>query len=196
MHPPPSARATIRRRARAAYDPAVIDAILDEGLVAHVGLVHAGAPIVIPMFYVRLERELLLHGAAAGRLLEVGAAGAPLAATVTLLDGLVLARSAFHHSMNYRAVVVHGVARVVDDEATCQRASAAMVERLAPGRAAQVRAPNAKELHATRFLALPLDEASAKARTGGPIDDDDDLALPVWAGVVPLSLVRGAPIPA
>jgi nitroimidazol reductase NimA-like FMN-containing flavoprotein (pyridoxamine 5'-phosphate oxidase superfamily) len=194
-HPPPSPRATVRRRDRAGYDPAEIEAILDEGLIAHVGLVADGAPIVIPMFYVRQGRALYLHGAGATRLIERGAAGTPLCATVTLLDGLVLGRSAMHHSLNYRSVVVHGVARPIDDPATCRDLSAAMVERLAVGRAAQVRPPSDRELRVTRFLALPLDEASAKRREGGPIDDADDLALPVWAGVVPLALTAAAPRP-
>jgi hypothetical protein len=192
--PPPSVRTTVRRvPARGRYEREAVHAILDAGLVAHVGFVQDGAPFVIPMMYARVGETLYVHGAAASRALGVLASGAEACLTVTHLDGLVFARSAFHHSMNYRSVVVLGRAReVLGDEK--RAALDALVDRLAEGRAAVARAPNDKELAATRVLALGLDEASAKVREGGPIDDDEDLAHPCWAGVVPLALVAGAPI--
>lgn len=192
--PPPSARATVRRiPARGRYEREAVHAILDAGLVAHVGFVHDGAPFVIPMLYARVGEVLYVHGAAASRALGALASGAEACLTVTHLDGLVFARSAFHHSMNYRSVVVLGRAReVLGDEKSV--ALDALVDRLAEGRAAACRAPNAKELAATRVLALGLEEASAKVREGGPVDDEEDLGHPCWAGVVPVELVTGAPI--
>jgi hypothetical protein len=192
--PPPSARATVRRiPARGSYEREAVHAILDAGLVAHVGFVQDGAPFVVPMMYARVGDTLYVHGAAASRALGVLASGAETCVTVTLLDGFVFARSAFHHSVNYRSAVVLGRAReVLGDEKRV--ALDAIVDRLADGRAAACRAPNAKELAATRVLALGLDEASAKVREGGPIDDEEDLAHPCWAGVVPVALVAGAPI--
>lgn len=193
---PASARSTVRRRAqRGSYDPEVVFAILDAGLVAHVGFVHDGHPLVIPMVYARRERELALHGSAASRMLEVGAGGAPLTACVTLIDGLVYGRSAFRHSMNYRSVVVLGHAREVTDEAGKRAFLDAIVERSSPGRSRLVRPPSAKELAATRVLALPIEEASAKIRTGGPIDDAEDLAAPVWTGQLPVALRAMSHIP-
>jgi uncharacterized protein len=188
-HSPSSRRATVRRVAkRASYDPEVVFAILDAGLVAHVAFVHDGHPFVIPTTYVRVGRELMIHGAAASRMLEVGAAGAPISVCVTLLDGLVYARSAFHHSVNYRSVIVLGRARDVSDDVAKRRFLDALVDRVAPGRAGLVRAPSAKELAATRVLVVPIEEVSAKVRTGGPIDDEDDLRWPVWAGQLPVGL--------
>ena len=134
------------------------------------------------------DRELVLHGAAANRTLEIGASGVAMSACVTLIDGLVYARSAFHHSVNYRSVVVFGRARGVTDFAEKRALLDALVDRMAPGRARQVRAPNDKELHATRVIALPIDEASAKIRTGGPIDDPEDLTVPVWTGQLPVAI--------
>jgi len=193
---PKSRRATVRRLAkRASYDPEVVFAILDAGLVAHVAFLHDGHPFVIPTTYVRKDRELMIHGAAASRMLEVGAGGAPISVCVTLLDGVVYARSAFHHSLNYRSVVVLGHARDVTDDDEKRAFLAALVERTAPGRGALVRGPNPKELHATRVLAIPLDEVSAKVRTGGPIDDPEDLALPVWAGQLPVAIRAMSHIP-
>jgi len=186
---PPSPRATVKRLARrASYDPAIVNAILDAGVVAHVAFVHGEQPFVIPMAYVRRDRELVLHGAAANRTLEIGASGVAMSACVTLIDGLVYARSAFHHSVNYRSVVVFGRARDVTDFAEKRALLDALVDRMAPGRARQVRAPNDKELHATRVIALPIDEASAKVRTGGPIDDPEDLTVPVWTGQLPVAI--------
>jgi nitroimidazol reductase NimA-like FMN-containing flavoprotein (pyridoxamine 5'-phosphate oxidase superfamily) len=188
---PLSRRSTVHRMpTRGSYDPAVVCAILDAGLVAHVAFVHEGQPFVIPMAYVRQDRELMIHGSAASRLLEVGARGAAMSACVTILDGLVYARSAFHHSVNYRSVVVLGHAREVTDEQEKSAFLDALVDRVAPGRSRLVRRPNAKELLATRVLALPIGEASAKVRTGPPIDDPEDLAVPVWTGQLPIA-IRG-----
>lgn len=180
---------------RASYDPQVVFAILDAGFVAHVAFVHDGHPFVIPMVYVRKDRELMLHGSAASRMLEIGASGAPMSACVTLVDGLVYARSAFHHSVNYRSVVVLGRAREVGDETAKRAFLDALVDRVAPGRAALVRKPSDRELHATRVLALPIEEVSAKIRTGGPIDDPEDLAVPVWTGHLPVAIRAMSHIP-
>jgi len=186
---------------RGSTDRADLEAILDEGLVVHVGFTMApvagegGSPFVIPTTYVRIGRELYIHGAPASRMLKVGASGVDLCATVTLLDGLVLARSAFHHSMNYRSAVIFGRARDVTDIDEKRRVLHALVDRMVPGRAAEARAPTVEELKATRVLALPLDEASVKVRRGPPLDDEADRAWPAWAGVIPLSLARGEPIP-
>lgn len=190
MHPAPSARSTVHRLAkRADYDPAVINAILDAGWVAHAAFDHDGHPFVVPMVYARRGTELMLHGAVASRFLK--SAGTPMSVCVTIVDGLVYAKSAFHHSMNYRAVVVLGRAREVTDRTEKLAFLDALVERVSPGRSKVVRAPNDKELAATRVLAMPIDEASAKIRTGGPIDDEEDLALPVWAGHLPIAMRAG-----
>ncbi|MFL5305038.1 MAG: pyridoxamine 5'-phosphate oxidase family protein [Polyangia bacterium] len=173
----------------------MIDAILDEGVVCFVGIAAEASPVVIPMAYGRRGDELILHGAQASRLLRAGAAGTPLCVTVTLIDGLVLARSAFHHSLNYRSVVLFGVARELTDGDEKAAALAAVVEHLLPGRFAAVRPPNAKELAATRVLAVPIDTASAKRRTGGPLDDAEDEGWPCWAGEIPLVLTAQPPRP-
>jgi nitroimidazol reductase NimA-like FMN-containing flavoprotein (pyridoxamine 5'-phosphate oxidase superfamily) len=186
---PATPRSRIRQVSRrASYDPAVVFEILDAGLVAHVAFVHADHPFVIPMVYVRHDRELVLHGASASRMLGVAADGAAMSACVTVIDGLVYARSAFHHSMNYRSVVVLGRAREVTDDAEKRVFLDSLVDRVAPGRSTQVRAPNAKELGATKVIALPIDEASAKLRAGGPVDEEADAAFPVWTGVLPVAL--------
>ena len=191
---PPTARTTVRRRPeRAHYDRASVEAILDEGLVAHVGLAVDGQPFVIPMVYARVGRDLYLHGSAASRLLRALSGEAAVCVTVTLLDGIVLARSAFHHSMNYRSVVVVGRAEPVPDGPERDRALAAIVDHAVPGRSAEVRPPDRKELAATLVIRVPLAEVSAKIRTGPPVDDERDLDLPVWAGVLPLRLVVGEP---
>lgn len=193
---PVSRRSTVRRVARrASYDPEVVFAILDAALVAHVAFVHDGHPYVIPTTYVRRGPELMIHGAAASRMLEVGAGGAPISVCVTLLDGLVYARSAFHHSLNYRSVIVLGRARDVTDASDKRAFLDALVERVAPGRAALVRRPNDRELAATRVLAVAIEEVSAKVRTGGPIDDPEDLGVPVWAGQLPVGLRSMSHIP-
>ncbi|HYQ04176.1 MAG TPA: pyridoxamine 5'-phosphate oxidase family protein [Polyangiaceae bacterium] len=184
-----SERTRVRRvPKRAAYDRATIDAILDEALICHVGLVNEAQPFVIPTIHWRIGDELYIHGSAASRMIEHGGVGLPLCVTVTLIDGIVLARSAFHHSMNYRSAVILGQARVVVDPDEKLAALTALVNRFSPGRAQHVRAPNSQELKATTVLALPISEASAKVRKGGPIDDEEDLAIPVWAGVVPIRL--------
>jgi nitroimidazol reductase NimA-like FMN-containing flavoprotein (pyridoxamine 5'-phosphate oxidase superfamily) len=194
--PPPSDRARVRRApARADYDRATIDAILDEALVAHVGFAVDGQPYVIPTLHARIGDEVYLHGSAASRMVTLLGAGVPACLTVTLLDGLVLARSAFHHSMNYRSVVVLGRARLVEGADERAAALEAFTERLVPGRWDEVRPPTRQELKGTRVLALALDEASAKVRDGGPVDDEEDYALDAWAGVVPLRLTRGEPAP-
>jgi uncharacterized protein len=194
---PPSARSTVRRLPeRGSYDRELALAILDEGLVAHVGLATDDGPVVIPMLYGRDGDRVLLHGSPASRLLRGGANGVELCLAVTLVDGLVLARSAFHHSMNYRSVVVFGRATRIDDIDERRAALERLVEHIVPGRTADAREPNERELRGTLVLALPLVECSVKVRTGGPKDDDEDMDLPVWAGVIPLATVAGAPLPA
>jgi nitroimidazol reductase NimA-like FMN-containing flavoprotein (pyridoxamine 5'-phosphate oxidase superfamily) len=191
----PSARTTVRRLpARGAYDPAAIHAILDEGLVCHVGFVADGQPFVIPTIHGRIGDALYVHGSAASRMLRTLAGGIPVCVTVTLVDGLVLARSAFHHSMNYRSAVVLGTAVEVTDPAERDRALRAITDHVVPGRWDSVRPPSEKELRATAVLRLPIAEASAKVRTGPPVDDEEDYALPVWAGVLPLALTPRAPV--
>jgi nitroimidazol reductase NimA-like FMN-containing flavoprotein (pyridoxamine 5'-phosphate oxidase superfamily) len=188
----PSERSRVRRApARADYDRATIDAILDEGLVAHLGFAVDGQPYVIPTLHARIGDEVFVHGSAASRMVTMLGAGLPVCLTVTLIDGLVLARSAFHHSMNYRSVVVLGTARFVEGPEERARALEAFTEKLLPGRWDEVRPPTRQELKGTRVLALPLDEASAKVRAGGPVDDAEDYASDAWAGVVPLRLASG-----
>jgi nitroimidazol reductase NimA-like FMN-containing flavoprotein (pyridoxamine 5'-phosphate oxidase superfamily) len=185
---PPSDRVRLRRkRERGSYDRATIDAILDEALIAHLGIVdRQGQPFVIPTLHARSGDVVYCHGSTASRTLRALAAGAPVCLTVSLIDGLVLARSAMHHSANYRSAVLVGRARLVDDEAEKRTALQAVVEHIVPGRWDDVRAPTDNELAATSVLAIPIEEASAKVRTGGPLDDEEDYALPAWAGVIPL----------
>jgi nitroimidazol reductase NimA-like FMN-containing flavoprotein (pyridoxamine 5'-phosphate oxidase superfamily) len=194
---PPSERSRVRRLAeRGSYDPASAYAILDEGLVCHVGLSTPDGPVVIPTLYARDGDRLLLHGSVASRLLRSASSeGAQICVTVTLIDGLVLARSAFHHSMNYRSVVVFGQAQRIDDLDEKRAAMDVLVEALVPGRSADARAPSEVELRQTAVLALPLHELSVKVRDGGVKDEEEDLDLPVWAGVLPLPIVPGAPVP-
>jgi nitroimidazol reductase NimA-like FMN-containing flavoprotein (pyridoxamine 5'-phosphate oxidase superfamily) len=192
LHP----RTKLRRvPARGVYDRDAIDAILDEALIAHLGFVHDSQPYVIPTLHARVGDTLYVHGSAASRAIRTLSSGVPACVTVTLLDGLVLARSAFHHSLNYRSVVVLGAAVPVEGPDERLQAVEAFTERLIPGRWGEVRPPSAKELKGTRVLAMALEEASAKVRTGPPEDDPDDLGLPVWAGVIPIHTVAGAPIP-
>ena len=184
-----------RKPARGSYDRAVIHRILDEGLVAHVGFVVDDQPFVIPMVYARQHDQLVLHGAVASRMLKHAGQGLPVCATVTIIDGLVLARSWFHHSMNYRSVVILGTAREVVDHDEKWRALEAIVDHATPGRARESRPPDAKEMAATRVIALPIEEASAKQRAGAPLPDEgDDATLPYWAGEVPLQLTASAPV--
>jgi hypothetical protein len=178
---------------RAAYDRDTVHAILDEGFVCHVGLVVDGQPYVIPTGYARAGETLYLHGSSGSRLgLRPGM---PVCVTVTLLDGLVLARAAFHHSLNYRSVMVLGRTRLVTDLKEKDAALSAFVEHIVSGRGTDVRPANTKELAATAVLAVPLEEVSAKIRRGDPKDDEEDYDLPAWAGVLPLALVPGAPAP-
>jgi nitroimidazol reductase NimA-like FMN-containing flavoprotein (pyridoxamine 5'-phosphate oxidase superfamily) len=191
----PTERTSLRRLPqRATYERAPVYQILDEGFVCHVGFVADGRPFVIPTAYGRVGDTLYLHGAKASRMLKALAAGAEACVTVTLVDGLVLARSAFHHSLNYRSVVVFGRASVVEDPREKLDALRAFSEHLIPGRWAEVREPNERELAATLVLSLPLAEVSAKVRTGWPVDDEEDLSLPVWAGELPLRVVAGEPL--
>jgi nitroimidazol reductase NimA-like FMN-containing flavoprotein (pyridoxamine 5'-phosphate oxidase superfamily) len=191
---PPTGRTRLRRLPqRASYDRGVIDAILDEALMCHLGFVHHGHPFVIPTLHARVGDRVYVHGSAASRTLRALAAGVEACVTVTLVDGLVLARSAFHHSVNYRSVVMLGRATPVGEPREKRRALEAFTEQLVPGRWADVRPPSDKELRATVVLAMPIDEASAKVRTGPPLDDDEDYEREVWAGVIPLSLRAHAP---
>ncbi|OBB95555.1 pyridoxamine 5'-phosphate oxidase family protein [Mycobacterium sp. 852002-40037_SCH5390672] len=199
----PTARSTpTRYRERAHYHRRAVHDILDGALICHLGYLSAGRPVVLPTTHARLAETLYLHGSTgSGPLLAAKAAnasgsGLPVCVTVTLVDGLVLARSAMHHSVNFRSVVVQGDARVVEDPAEKSRALNCLLDHIAPGRAADCRAPDARELAATGVLALDLVEVSAKVRSGPPVDDPQDLPLPHWAGVVPLSLTAGTPVPA
>lgn len=201
-YPPTSRTTPTRYRERARYDRRTVHDIFDEALVCHLGYLSAGRPVVLPTTHARLDETLYLHGSTgSGPLLAARAAGAagsglPVCVTVTLVDGLVLARSAMHHSVNFRSVVAVGEARVVDDPAEKSRALGCLLDHIAPGRAADCRAPDARELAATGVLALDLAEVSAKVRDGPPADDPQDLPLPHWAGVVPLTLTAGTPVPA
>lgn len=195
---PPSARTSPSRNAgRVSYDRAAVHAVLDEALVCHVGFVVDGQPVVLPQLHARVDDTLYLHGSTGARGLRAAAdGGLNVCVTATLTDGLVLARSAFHHSINYRAVVAHGVAVVVADAAEKAAALTALVEAIVPGRATGTRSPTAKELAATAVLRLDLTEVSLKVRVGGPNDDPEDQDLPHWAGVLPLSTSAGEPEPA
>ena len=189
-----SERTRVRRLPkRAAYDAASVAAILDAGLVCHVGIVHDGVPIVIPMLYWRDGDVVYLHGSQDSRLLRSLCDG-EACVTATHLDGVVLARSAFHHSVNYRSVTVLGLPEPVDDEAEKERVLRALVERIAPERWPALRPITRKELALTRVVRVPLTEAVAKVRTGPPVDDPEDVTWPCWAGVVPLALVAGVPV--
>src|SRR5256714_1696829 len=187
--PAPTPRTAVRRHPeRGVYDRAAIDAILDESLICHVGFEVDGQPYVIPTIHARMGDDLYLHGSPASRMLRTIGEGIDVCVTVTLLDGLVLARSVYHHSLNYRSVLVLGRAREVTDPAEKLRAMEAVVEHVVPGRWADARRPTEKEIAGTSILALPLDEASAKMRNGPPKDNAADMELPGWAGVVPLRL--------
>ena len=197
QHAAASPRTRVRRHPeRGRYDRAAIDAVLDAGLVAHLGFVADGQPFVIPTLHARVGDEVFVHGSAASRTLRTLADGFPACLTVTLLDGIVLARSVFEHSMNYRSVVVLGNATAVVDPDEKTAALEAFTEKLLPGRWAEARPPTRKELKATSVLRLPLDEASAKIRDGGPHDGDTpDAELDVWAGHVPLVVAALDPVP-
>ena len=179
---------------RGVYDRETINSILDEAFICHVGFVVDGQPYVIPTGYARVADDLYIHGSSASRMLRSIAEGIEVCVTVTLVDGLVLARSAFHHSMNYRSVVILGKASLVEDNTEKTKALEAFTEQVVPSRWADVRWPTDLELKATTVLKLPIEEASAKIRTGGPVDDEEDYAINVWAGVLPLGLTPSAPI--
>jgi len=192
---PQTARTTLKRLPqRGSYDRELIDQILDEGFVCHVGFTVDGQPFVIPTGYARVGGKLFIHGSQASRMLRTLGKGIDVCLTVTLIDGLVLARSAFHHSMNYRSVVVFGRATAVDDPEEKIVALRALSEHMIPGRWDDVREPSEREAQLTTVLSLSLNEASAKVRTGPPLDDKEDYELPIWAGVIPLRMVADAPI--
>jgi len=185
-------RTTLRRLAeRGSYDVALVHSILDEALVCHVGFNVDDHPYVIPTIHARVGNTLYLHGSPASRMLRTLKGGVDVCVTVTLVDALVLARSAFHHSLNYRSVVVLGRAQTVTDDEEKRAVLEALVEHIASGRSAEVRAPSDLELRSTLVLALPLEEVSAKVRTGPAIDDEADLTLPIWAGLLPLRTAAG-----
>lgn len=194
MTQPPTARSTVRRADRASYDREVIYTILDEAYFAHVGFVADGSPVVIPMLHARIDDTLYLHGGPASRIMRTLKDGPEICVTVTLLDGLVLARSAFHHSANYRSVVAFGRPTVINDLDERRMVLDAYTDKLVPDRRPHLREMTDKEVRATVVLAMPLDEVSAKMRTGGPIDDPEDMELDIWAGVIPFSLSPGDPI--
>jgi uncharacterized protein len=191
---PTSRTRVVREPQRAVYDRAAVYEIIDEGFICHLGFSVDGQPFVIPTSYGRSADVLYVHGSAASRMLRQLAGGVPVCFTVTLLDGLVLARSVFNHSMNYRSVVVLGTATLVDDPQEKLKALETLSEHIIPGRWADARQPNEKELKATTVLRIPIQEFSAKVRTGPAIDDDEDYSFPVWAGVIPLSVHAGKPI--
>src|SRR5271169_7108952 len=191
----PTARTRVVREAdRAVYDRETVYRILDEGFLCHAGFVVDGQPFVIPTSYGRKDASLYIHGSAASRMLRQFKDGVPICITVTLLEGLVLARSIFNHSMNYRSVVVLGKAVLVDDPAEKLAALRVLSEHILPGRWDDSRQPNERELKATSVLRVPIEEFSAKVRTGPPVDDAEDYAFPTWAGEVPLEMKAGAPI--
>ena len=194
--PKTTARTRVRRHPeRGSYDREAVAAILDEGLHCHLGFVHDGQPYVIPTLHARVGDTIYLHGSSASRMLRALGEGVAACLTVTLIDGLVLARSVYNHSVNYRSAVVLGVARPVDDPEEKLRALEAFTEKLLPGRWPEARSPSPKELKSTAVLSMPLEEFSVKSRSGPPGDDEADLELDVWAGVLPLHLIAGDPEP-
>jgi nitroimidazol reductase NimA-like FMN-containing flavoprotein (pyridoxamine 5'-phosphate oxidase superfamily) len=195
MSAAPTPRTEVRRLPeRGSYDRDLIDSILDEALICHVGFVHEGSPVVIPTIHARVGDTLYFHGSPASRMLRGMRSGDEICVNVTLVDGLVVARAAFHNSMNYRSVVVFGYPRIVDDVDEKWAALEAVTEHVVPGRWADSRPMTDGEFRGTLVAALPISEASAKVRTGGPKDDAVDYELPIWAGVVPLKMTPGEPI--
>lgn len=193
---PRTPRTTLKRLPeRGFFDRGAVDAILDEAFICHVGFALEGRPFVIPTSYVRVGDRLFIHGSAASRMQLSLSKGVPACVTVTLVDGLVLARSAFHHSINYRSVVIFGMMTAVTDEKEKLAALHAFTEHIIPGRWSQVREPSPAELKATSVLSIDLNEASAKIRSGPPKDDKEDYSRSVWAGVLPLQTLPGTPIP-
>lgn len=196
MTEPPSDRTRVKRLPeRGDYDRAALDAILDEAPICHVGFVQEGQPYVIPTIHARVGDTIYFHGSPASRMLRLMKGGAPVCVTATILDGIVAARSVFHHSMNYRSAVVLGEARLVADEDERLRAMEAVTEHVIPGRWSEARHPSDLERKGTLLAAVTIDEFSVKTRSGPPGDDADDYALPIWAGVVPLTLQAGPPVP-
>ncbi|MGB9378051.1 MAG: pyridoxamine 5'-phosphate oxidase family protein [Mycobacteriales bacterium] len=196
-YPPTDLTTPARLPERVRYDKDTVHAVLDEALICHLGYVRDGRPVVVPTIHARVGERLYLHGSTGSSVSRAaGADEVAVCVSVTLLDGLVLARSAFHHSMNYRSVVVHGMARTVTDEDERTLALDAVVEHVWAGRGAECRAPNRKELAATSLLALDLTDVSAKVRSGDPVDDDEDVAGPWWSGVVPVRVALGEPVAA
>lgn len=186
----------MRRKAdRARYDAEMVASILDEALVCHVGFAVDGRPWVVPTAFARIDDHLYLHGATGNFALRTLVSGVEACVTVTLIDGLVLARSAFKHSMNYRSVMLFGHPEPVTEEEEKRAALAAIVDHMVPGRSAESRPPTSEELRSTLVVRMTIDEGSAKVRTGGPIDQPSDLDLPYWAGVIPVSLTQGEPLP-
>jgi len=194
MQMPTARTRVVREPDRAVYDREAVYQILDEGFLCHVGFVADGQPFVIPTSYGREGASLYLHGSAASRMLRQMREGVPVCITVTLLDGLVLARSVFNHSMNYRSVVILGKAALVEDPKEKLAGLRALSEHILPGRWDQARQPSERELKVTSVLRVPIEEFSAKVRTGPPVDDADDYSFPTWAGVIPLEMKAGAPI--
>ncbi len=191
----PTPRTSLKRLpARGSFDREQINTILDEGFICHVGFVVEGQPFVIPTGYARVDDRLIIHGSQASRMLRSLARGIDVCVTVTLVDGLVLARSAFHHSMNYRSVLIFGRATLIENREDKIVALRTLSEHMIAGRWDEVRGPNERELQLTTVLSLELDEASAKIRTGPPLDDEEDYGLPVWAGVIPLRLTADEPV--
>lgn len=184
----------VRVAKRAAYNKQTVHAILDEGMVAHVAFAHEGNPIVLPMVYGRIGNQIYIHGAKATRLFKTLKEGLPACLNVTLVDGLVVARSVFHHSMNYRSVNIHGTARLVEDEQEKYDALVAITDHMVPGRWAECRDMTPKEANATSVIALTIEHAAAKCRSGMPVDDEEDYELDHWAGIVPISTAYGPAI--
>ena len=192
----PTPRTIVNRmRKRGSYDRDLVNSILDRSLVCHVGVMVDGAPRVLPTLHARLGNSVFIHGAASNKMIRTAAEGVEVCITATLIDGLVMARSAFHHSVNYRSVVIFGTAMEVTDPERKLAAMRALVEHIGPGQWERIRRPNPKELAATSILELPITEASAKVRTDGVVDDEEDYALPIWAGVIPLRTDALTPIP-
>jgi nitroimidazol reductase NimA-like FMN-containing flavoprotein (pyridoxamine 5'-phosphate oxidase superfamily) len=192
---PQTSRTTLKRLPkRGVYDRQLVYGILDEGFICHVGFTIEGQPFVIPTGYARVDDQLFIHGSQVSRMLRVLSSGIDVCVTVTLVDGLVLARSAFHHSMNYRSVVIFGRASLLEQREAKLAALFAFSEQVIPGRWNDVREPTEAELKATTVLSLPLVEVSAKVRTGPPLDDEEDYAMGVWAGVLPLKIAAGSPV--
>jgi nitroimidazol reductase NimA-like FMN-containing flavoprotein (pyridoxamine 5'-phosphate oxidase superfamily) len=192
---PQTSRTTLKRLPkRGSHERETINQILDEGFICHVGFANDGQPFVIPTGYARVDDKLLLHGSQASRMLRALKTGIDVCVTVTIIDGLVLARSAFHHSMNYRSAVIFGRATLIEDREAKLAALFALSEHIIPGRWKEAREPTEDELHQTTVLSLPIEEASAKIRTGPPLDDEEDYAMDVWAGVLPTRLTTEDPI--